>query len=202
MAVDWNRHRFSGGALALDVANTVVLRADPARRFDRFEDPAELAPFADAAARFRAGELGGAALRVDDPGSSRARMIALREAIDAMFREAAETGGYRADGLSDLLRQCAAALPAGGARLGRSGWIETGGGPLQLETAVALSALSLLRELPRRDVKICANCGWLFVDRSRNHSRLWCDMAVCGNRRKARRHYQRRSAGRINHGQL
>jgi predicted RNA-binding Zn ribbon-like protein len=34
-------------------------------------------------------------------------------------------------------------------------------------------------------------CAWLFLDETRNHSRRWCSMAVCGNRMKARRHYQR-----------
>ena len=34
------------------------------------------------------------------------------------------------------------------------------------------------------------NCGWLFMDMSRNRSRRWCDMKDCGNRAKARRHYQ------------
>jgi predicted RNA-binding Zn ribbon-like protein len=34
-------------------------------------------------------------------------------------------------------------------------------------------------------------CGWLFVDTSKNRSRRWCDMADCGNRAKARRHYHR-----------
>jgi predicted RNA-binding Zn ribbon-like protein len=29
-------------------------------------------------------------------------------------------------------------------------------------------------------------CGWAFYDRSRNRSRTWCDMSVCGNRAKAR----------------
>lgn len=35
------------------------------------------------------------------------------------------------------------------------------------------------------------NCGWLFVDMSRNRSRKWCDMKDCGNVVKARRHYQK-----------
>jgi predicted RNA-binding Zn ribbon-like protein len=34
------------------------------------------------------------------------------------------------------------------------------------------------------------NCGWLFLDMSRNRSRKWCDMKECGNRAKAQRHYQ------------
>jgi predicted RNA-binding Zn ribbon-like protein len=39
-----------------------------------------------------------------------------------------------------------------------------------------------------------ADCTWLFVDQSRNHSRRWCEMRACGNRMKARRHYQRAKA--------
>jgi predicted RNA-binding Zn ribbon-like protein len=37
-------------------------------------------------------------------------------------------------------------------------------------------------------------CGWLFFDRSRNRSRSWCDMAVCGNRTKTRAYRARRRA--------
>jgi predicted RNA-binding Zn ribbon-like protein len=37
-------------------------------------------------------------------------------------------------------------------------------------------------------LKICpaADCQWAFFDRSRNRSRTWCSMRVCGNREKAR----------------
>jgi hypothetical protein len=37
-------------------------------------------------------------------------------------------------------------------------------------------------------IKICpaTDCRWAFYDRSRNHSRTWCSMRVCGNREKAR----------------
>jgi predicted RNA-binding Zn ribbon-like protein len=34
-------------------------------------------------------------------------------------------------------------------------------------------------------------CGWLFVDESRAQNRRWCSMGDCGNRAKARRHYER-----------
>jgi predicted RNA-binding Zn ribbon-like protein len=33
----------------------------------------------------------------------------------------------------------------------------------------------------------CPTCAWLFLDSSKNQSRRWCDMKVCGNRIKARR---------------
>ncbi len=38
-------------------------------------------------------------------------------------------------------------------------------------------------------VRACANpeCRWLFMDTSKNHTRRWCDMKLCGNRMKARR---------------
>jgi predicted RNA-binding Zn ribbon-like protein len=39
------------------------------------------------------------------------------------------------------------------------------------------------------------DCRWAFYDHSRNRSRTWCDMAVCGNRAKART-YRTRAARR------
>jgi predicted RNA-binding Zn ribbon-like protein len=38
-------------------------------------------------------------------------------------------------------------------------------------------------------VRACGvdTCRWLFLDTSKNHTRRWCDMKVCGNRMKARR---------------
>ena len=39
----------------------------------------------------------------------------------------------------------------------------------------------------RRDV-----CNWLFYDRSRNRSAVWCQMAVCGNRTKTKAYRARR----------
>jgi predicted RNA-binding Zn ribbon-like protein len=45
-------------------------------------------------------------------------------------------------------------------------------------------------------VRSCAqaSCRWLFLDTSRNQSRRWCDMKLCGNRAKARRFHARHSA--------
>ena len=38
-------------------------------------------------------------------------------------------------------------------------------------------------------VRACAaeDCGWWFVDDTKNRSRRWCDMKLCGNREKLRR---------------
>jgi predicted RNA-binding Zn ribbon-like protein len=42
----------------------------------------------------------------------------------------------------------------------------------------------------RRDV-----CHWLFYDRSRNRSAVWCQMSVCGNRTKTQAYRARRRVG-------
>jgi predicted RNA-binding Zn ribbon-like protein len=55
------------------------------------------------------------------------------------------------------------------------------------EAAVASSViLSIQGKLER--VKLCGaeDCRWAFYDQSRNGSRTWCSMGVCGNRQKAR----------------
>lgn len=50
-------------------------------------------------------------------------------------------------------------------------------------------------------LKVCGdeNCGWLFLDMSKNKSRRWCSMQDCGNRAKAKRHYSKmnKSSDRI-----
>ena len=177
MTFSWTPHRFSGGALALDVANSVVLRFDPARRIDRFAEPRQMEAFAGAAATLGAERERYPALK-PVPAEDAASFIGLREAIDRHFR--AEVLG---DGAPELL---AGLLETIGSTLRRAGRDSR-----RLDTATAQSALRLSTlDQPER-LKICPNCQWLFLDRSRNRSRAWCDMAVCGNRVKASRHYHR-----------
>ena len=38
------------------------------------------------------------------------------------------------------------------------------------------------------------SCEWAFYDATRNRSRTWCDMQVCGNRAKARAYRHRQEA--------
>jgi predicted RNA-binding Zn ribbon-like protein len=59
---------------------------------------------------------------------------------------------------------------------------------------VILAAADILTDDDeRRRVRVCQgdDCAWLFLDRSRRRDRRWCDMASCGNRAKAKRHYAR-----------
>ncbi|HEV7317597.1 MAG TPA: CGNR zinc finger domain-containing protein [Ensifer sp.] len=179
MSFTWTAHRFAGGALALDVANSIVLRFDPARRIDRFADVTAMDSFAEAANRFGA-ENPRFGLLAPVPAENRARLLHLREATDRHFRAEISAKG-RPELLADLLEAIAAVL--------RSATVQ--GDRLPLDTATAQSALSLAAAAEPERLKICPNCGWLFLDRSRNRSRTWCDMAVCGNRNKARLHYHR-----------
>jgi predicted RNA-binding Zn ribbon-like protein len=59
--------------------------------------------------------------------------------------------------------------------------------------SIVRSAADLLTSNKLNRISQCSaeDCGWLFLDISRNRSRRWCDMKDCGNRAKARRHYQR-----------
>jgi predicted RNA-binding Zn ribbon-like protein len=58
--------------------------------------------------------------------------------------------------------------------------------------AIQTSGLLMSDDMTRLRACECDTCRWLFLDTSKNHSRRWCDMRVCGNRMKARRFQARR----------
>jgi predicted RNA-binding Zn ribbon-like protein len=57
---------------------------------------------------------------------------------------------------------------------------------VEVTTLVATDRLARVKLCPAHD------CRWAFFDRSRNHTRTWCDMGVCGNRAKVRTFRARR----------
>lgn len=186
MSFEWTQHRFSGGALALDVANSVILRFDARRRIDRFAEPAQLAAF-PAAAEMYSGERGDFPSLEPFAADASNDFLGLRESIDAFFRHRAGTGFDDPQLLADLLEAIASTLRR------HAGESDV---PCPLDLATARSALRLVALSEPERLKICPNCQWLFVDQSRNRSRSWCDMAVCGNRAKARLHYRRSKESR------
>ncbi|MBX5188835.1 hypothetical protein HJB86_07940 [Rhizobium sp. NZLR3b] len=176
MSFSWTPHRFAGGALALDVANSVVLRHDATRQIDRFAIRDQMRDFPRAAGEFCAeralfGDIAPVAAEHE------AGFIALREAIDLYFRQRILNGGGD---------QLLARLLDATARTLREA------SPGSVAAATAHSVLRLIAMPDPERMKICGNCGWLFIDRSKNRSRAWCDMTVCGNRAKANRHYRRK----------
>ncbi|MEZ5872582.1 MAG: CGNR zinc finger domain-containing protein [Nitratireductor sp.] len=187
MNFEWTQHRFSGGVLAFDAANTVVLRHDPDKRIDRIATPADLAGFALAASRFCHETEPGASF-LPCPTTAFTDFVEMRERIDTHFRAIAVSGKSGLETLAPLISQAGLVLEKEDVE------------PLRLDAAMALSAMRLAMEISASPalaarVKLCANCGWLLLDKSRNRSRTWCDMAVCGNREKAKRHYYRSQRG-------
>ncbi|MFD3376652.1 MULTISPECIES: CGNR zinc finger domain-containing protein [unclassified Streptomyces] len=98
-------------------------------------------------------------------------------------------GNYDADALSELL-DGVAYRP----RIGDEGLVWDLDAPPARRVAVqaVLTWFALHRTKPGR-LRPCANpeCRLFLLDRSKPNKARWCSMAVCGNRMKARRHYQR-----------
>ena len=190
----------SGGALCLDFANTISDR--PRCCEEKLGDYADLLRWSRQAgtltsAQQRRLEL----LARDDPRAARhlfRRAVALRETIYRIFTRLAHTETPAAEDLRSLNSTLPEALCRLEIRRRKKGfdW-RWGGSPEALDRPlwpVIRSAAELLTSRDASRVRECASetCSWLFIDRSRNHCRRWCDMTTCGNRAKARRHYRRR----------
>lgn len=195
---------FSGGALCLDFANTTGDR--------RFCHEEKLAACNELLRWFaEAGVLGEdrrsrlsreAARRPRVAGAFFRHAIRLRERLYRIFSALAAGRSPGKSELEQLNRDLAAALrnlrvePAGEGFAWS--WAPSANGFDRLLWPVVRSAGDLLTSEEAGLVRECASerCSWLFVDRSRTHRRRWCDMKVCGNRAKARRHYQRKKRAR------
>lgn len=126
-----------------------------------------------------------------------AQATTLREAIYRIFSAIAAGRSPTGEDLTILNNALAEALPQLQVVSTQTGfswaWRSE---PSALEAMlwpVARSAAELLISGELERVRECDGdtCSWLFLDTSKNRSRRWCDMRDCGNRAKARRHYQR-----------
>jgi predicted RNA-binding Zn ribbon-like protein len=195
--------KYIAGDPALDLVNTVDwtsrgMEDERLTDFDRLTRWAEgagvLPPRTGAALRRKV-----AAKPREAEGGYRAAVRA-RQVLQRVFSAIAE-GKPAGEELDDFNRLLGHALehmrmvPAsgGGGRKLRLGWE-------QLETRldaviwpVLWSAASLIASEDASRIRICggADCGWMYVDRSRNGLRRWCQMETCGTREKSRRRYQR-----------
>ncbi len=190
----------TGGALCLDFANTVDNRPAGARELLRsYED---LISWAEQAGVIDAGLANAlrneAARRPHAAESALAGARALREALYAIFSARAAGRPSPPEAVATLNAAMAPSLARlqldarpDGAFAWR--WSFDDGALDGLLAPIVDSAAELLTAPDLARVRECEadTCGWLFIDRSRNRSRRWCDMAVCGNRAKVRRHYAR-----------
>lgn len=186
--------RFSalGGHRVLDLINTVDWRLDPARRGERLADIAAVWDWglefgyltvdehdrltAERSAASTDAWEGILGLReqtyevlFDEPTSDRAR-----QRLDETFREA--------------LDACVLTRTA-------SGWaqLETDLYITTLHHRIVRDVMAFATTTPADRLRQCSDdaCGWVYLDTSPRLNRLWCSSASCGNRNRARRHYQR-----------
>ncbi|MCP4541913.1 MAG: hypothetical protein GY832_32690 [Chloroflexi bacterium] len=126
------------------------------------------------------------------------RAITLREAIFGIFSTVTENQEPVQDNLAVLNTMLHGALARLEIRLAVDGfewaWGLDQDALDQMLWPVVRSAADLLISENHTRVRRCAGegCDWLFVDTSKNRSRRWCMMGVCGSRVKARRYYQRK----------
>jgi len=110
-------------------------------------------------------------------------------------RELADVNAALSVALGQL--ELAARAPAdGGAGALRWSWRDAGERLDSVLWPVLRAAGDLLASDEAARIRECGgdDCGWMYVDRSRNGLRRWCQMEVCGTKEKSRQRALRRAA--------
>lgn len=213
---------FVGGHPALDFVNTVDPRGGPEPPVDHLPDFEALCRWAARISvldRKRAEALARTGRREPERAAAAwRRAIALREAL---YRVLAALVQGRAPSRGDLatvieqgrealarvsLSRASAAGGRGAAAAGERGTpafelaLADSQDPESVLWPIARAALELLTEVDASRLRVCpvedGGCGWVVLDKTRNRSRRWCEMAACGTEAKSRRLTERRRAAR------
>lgn len=193
----WTPGNFVGGAICLDFANTQGGQ-DKTRDLERlatFQDAIEWARLTHTISSEEGKALEGIALKAPEAAAQCLEQLqAFRECLYRLFAALAMNRPPRPDDEEDMRRAVSAAI--GIARLERHDggcvWgIETEKAGLgTLLGRIALDAQRLMLGSELAFVRECDRCSWLFVDRTKNKRRRWCNTETCGNRTRAARHYR------------
>jgi len=189
------------GHVALDFANTLDFRFDPSRTvdllpsYDRFVDFALQSGLITPAHAAR--------LRKQSGDSSRRAAlksaIEIREALELLFRSVVSGKAPGKASLEVLNRFLARSKEHESLVWRNSEFVREYGdlserpdGPIW---PLLDAAIELLTSPARSRIRECKepSCKWLFLDHSKNLSRRWCDMRICGNRTKVRKFRERRA---------
>jgi len=197
--------QYIGGDPALDLVNSVDWTSRGPEQ-DRLTDFDRVIQWAQGAGILSA--KAASSLRAQAHAKPREAEAAYRDVLRAravlgrLFRAIAASEPA-ADALDDFNRLLGRALermrvtPASGKhRAGRTlqlGWRDGGESLDSIIWPVVWSAASLIVSEEAPKIRICGgpDCGWMYVDRSRNKLRRWCQMETCGTREKSRRRYRR-----------
>ena len=193
------RLRIVGGDVALDFVNTKD--GDPP--LECLRGYGDLVAWSVLVGLFSAEEgerlVGEADLRPEDAEAVYRDALRLRGALYGVFRILAEGGDVPERGLETLRGYEREALSRGKLVQGDRGfrWEWKDGRDLAgMLWPVAHAATRLLTSGDLDRLKLCAGCYWVFLDASRNRSRRWCTMEVCGTDAKMRRYVAKRAAKR------
>jgi predicted RNA-binding Zn ribbon-like protein len=197
--------RYIGGDWALDLVNTVDwTRRGPKHErltdFDRLTRWAEGAGIlsSSAATTLRAK----ARARPREAEAAYRHALRVRAGLQRLFGSLAG-GGASSDALKELnlflsqalerMRIVPAVSRPGRYNALRFGWPELGERLDSVIWPVLWSAASLVISAEAARIRVCEgpDCGWMYVDRSRNRLRRWCQMATCGTQEKSRRRARR-----------
>lgn len=190
-----------GGWLCLDFANTAEWHDSdsPVEHLNSYPDLVAWSQQAGVLAKAEAQQcLKQAQLRQTEANAVFKRAIILRETLHRIFSAIArhkpsnnaDTTILNAELSEAMVHMRLTPSPSG------HSWVTTFEGEAldRMLWQLVRSAADLLTSPKLSRVRKCSSkdCGWLFLDMSRNRSRKWCSMEDCGNRAKARRHYQRK----------
>ncbi len=189
-----------GGALALDFANTASGRGGP-QALDHLTQPGHVVAWAAHAGIIDAAAAETARARLSHPAMATLLPAAraMRESVHRIAAALADGGEPDPADLDHVAHASAEAIAAATLTRSEDGyrwtWPLDPPGPWTILGPVALSAVGLLREGDLKRVRQCRgeHCGWVFFDMTKNGSRRWCEMSVCGNRAKQKRFTARRT---------
>lgn len=194
-----------GGSLCLDFVNTVSTRTEALCR-EYLTSYGELVAWSHHVGILAAEEAqvleDNAARHPDLAAATLDRAITVRETLYRVFsRIAHDQRPERADlaTLNLVVREGLSRMEISPAGRGFAWtWVMDKEALDPMVWPVVRSAADLLTSGDLERVRQCARdgCDWLFVDLSKNQSRRWCSMELCGSRVKSRRYYRRRKQKR------
>lgn len=198
-----SRFEFTGGNLCLNFTNTVDNRRSdhPKNLLNTYSDLLSWGREGGVLTPRSTDRL--SRLAEEAPGNAKSalnRATHLREAIYTIFCAVAERRGISGAALQTL--NSAVQQAAEHARIMHTSrqfvweWVSPEDNLDSILWPVARAAADLLTSADLGYIRQCAawDCAWLFVDKTKNHRRRWCEMKTCGNRDKARRYYERKRA--------
>lgn len=182
-----------GGAVGLDLMNTVSERLAADRFVDYLVDYDDVLRFAEESGL------------VDAEQAAALRALAARHPTDAAdewarvreLRETLYSACYDGGPTDPVVQLHAEAVASGALVPAGDGWDWSFPVDLALpRRRLALASVELLLrdDLDRLAQCADAECGWVFLDTSPRHNRRWCVAADCGNRNRVREFYARRQA--------